>query len=296
MTPGDHVQINSNIFESVGAVTLEPGLEASDTDLEICHNTFRDVDATNILVRAREGVTVDTVRVCNNSFRDAGLTLGKGFIAVGESAGSGYYPAVMRNVIVSGNVGRGWGKIVGILAGPYVGPSIGIQVAGATHGSFTENVEVAFNDLSGLIGRQIQPSNGYGIFIRNNTDGFDVHDNVVSFTGRSCVATTYATDGRIASNLCTYPVRWSTATRPAPASQGCYQVDIATRNITLEGNVCENPGTPASPSNGFFVADSHTVDTAVIRGNTVRITDALRSGMLRDYAIGGAATNVVLQQ
>jgi hypothetical protein len=281
VTPGFDVHVNRNTITGAGAIVLEPSSEPVDGDIEICGNSLQDVDATNILVRTHDNTRVENVSICNNHMRNAGLQMGKGCIAIGENAGNDSSSAVLRNAAVTGNECRGWGN--------RTGPSIGISVAGATSGSTTEDIVVSDNLLDARRLDGAQTSSGYGIFIRNNTSGFQVTKNRIAYSGRSCVATTYASDGDIAGNTCEYPVRWPDAKNPPPAWEGCYQIDIHTSAVTVTANRCVSPGTANGPSNGFYVADSDTIDDITLKDNVVVTDSQTKRFILQKYAIGAHA-------
>lgn len=281
VTPGFDVHVNRNTITGAGAIALEPSSEPADGDIEICGNSLQNVDATNILVRTHDNTHVENVRICDNHMRNAGLHMGKGCIAIGENAGNDRSSAVLRDAVVTGNECRGWGN--------WTGPSIGISVAGATSGSTIQDIVVADNLLDARRLDGTQTASGYGIFVRNDTTGFQVTKNRISYSGRSCVATTYASDGDITGNTCEYSVRWPDADNPPPAREACYQIDLHTTSVAVTANRCVSPGTVRGPTNGFSVADSNTIDDITLQDNVVVVSSQTKAFMLQKYAIGSHA-------
>jgi parallel beta-helix repeat protein len=281
VTPGVDVRVLNNHFDGTGGITMEPSsAEAGGADgpLQVCNNTFNNVDATNMLIRAHDQVRVQNVTVCNNHSENAGLQVGKGCIAVGENV-SKTADALFANVSVTGNTCHGWGSPED--------SSIGIDVAGAAAGSNTRDLVIANNVLDGRTPSGRQPENGYGMFIRNFANNFTIEHNTIENTGRSCIAVTSASAGTITNNTCDNAVLVSRFSRPSPAGEGCYHMDANAANITLENDVCRNPGTSAGPSNGFFVSD-HAQNITLIN-NTATSNNG---GMLRGFMIGTRATNI----
>lgn len=287
-TPGFNVRVNRNTISGAGSITLEPSSESADGDIEVCGNHMRDVDATNILIRTHDHTTVSNIKVCDNELTNAGLNIGKGCIAVGENTGKDAASAVFRHVTVTGNACRGWGN--------WPNSSVGIGVAGSIVGSSTEDVIVDDNILDARRSNGTETQSGYGIFVRNNTESFQIRNNKVAFSGRSCIATTHARGGRIEQNICEHAVRWAGAKQPDPAHEACFQVDIDSEDINLTRNTCSNAGTPAGPANGIYVADSATVRSIVLEGNSV-LMDALEPQSMRQaYSIGPRANDVRMEE
>ena len=286
--PGDFLRVNRNTIVKAGAISINQSSAGPDaqSQIEVHSNMFQGVDSSNILIRPVSGGTysMTDVSVCHNMFEDAGLTLGKGFIVVGENAGVAG-PPVFRRCVVSGNIGRGFGNTAG--------SGIGISVAGSANVADAGEVVVCDNIVDGRQKDGTQQNSSYGIYSVGSVRNTSIHDNIVRNTGRSGITIEDTSFATVHDNVIELAVQYSGATSPAPDQMGGIQVQTGVTQCVLHDNKILNPGVSGGSSHGIFVRNNSTNNVIIIRNNEC-VDDRGSTIMIHGVSIGATVANVYM--
>ena len=285
--PGDFFRANGNTIIKTGAISLNQGSAGvtNQNQIEVCDNFFQGVDSSNILVRPVSAGTlaVTDVIVSRNIFEDAGLTLGKGFIVIGENAG-GAGPPVFRRCVVSGNIGRGFGDSSG--------SGVGIGISGDANPNDGSEIIVSDNILDARQKDGTQQNSSYGIYVRGDSRNVTVHDNVVRNTGRSGITLQDVDFVTVHDNVIELAVQYAAAGSPPVSEMGGIQVQTGVTQATIHHNKILNPGTAGGNSYGIYVRNNSTNDVIVIDSNEVVDDRGGGAAMTQAIFLGATATNV----
>lgn len=260
------VVIEGNRFTGAGGIKYDKSsAESWDTeDVTIRENTFRNVDQTAIFVRPSRGSVhgIRGVRVERNSGSFEGrMQRAKGLVNIGEGNGRGTADHAVRDVLVAGNVARGYQGLAIVL-----GDSTGGRVEGAR---IENNVIDGRDPRRGVLDAR---SGLIGISIRNRgSRNVAVVGNAVTYTASSCISSS-GSDVLVQDNELTYCHQLATVASP-DANRSAPVYVAHGRNVEIRGNTIRRPFTAdlaASHATGAIVVNKDPAIVGVtIRGNTI---------------------------